>query len=446
MNGSIQGHFQGAKGLRQGDPISPLLFVMVMDYLTHLLLKATMEKDFRFHPLCKSLKLVSLSFADDLLLFCKANPRSVMIIQKVFIDFTKTSGLSIDQRKSRIYIGGLAAGDKVPLLQCSNLLEGQFPLKYLGVPLRPTKWRAIDCDVILEKMRIQLNGWASRHLSYAGRAQITEASFILSLGSMSVGQNVLVVGFRESSSWNKIMLAKFIWAVSSKQDMLWVKWVNCIYLKGVSIWDYLLKQDTGWYWRKIIKFCHVVFRADLEAAVRNGKLQLGNLYSIVFPGILVHYEKAVWCRLSVPKDKFILWLAVNQKILTRDWLHHCHVPLNSLSCPVCYQADESHSHLSFECAFSRKVLQSVQGWLRGAYWPVQYTTWIQWLSLPRTGWCSMVANAACTTTVYLIWLNRNQCWVEKSCLPVYKIDNLIIFSVNARVQNLIGRHCTIRER
>ncbi|XP_062114489.1 uncharacterized mitochondrial protein AtMg01250-like [Humulus lupulus] len=172
MNGSIQGQFQGAKGLRQGDPISPLLFVMVMDYLTRLLLKASMEKDFKFHPLCKSLKLVSLCFVDDLLLFCKANPRSVMIIQQVFKAFTKTSGLSINQSRSRIYIGGLAPGDKITLLQCSNLLEGQFPLSYLGVLLRPTKWRASDCEVILEKMRTRLNGWASRHLTYAGRVQL----------------------------------------------------------------------------------------------------------------------------------------------------------------------------------------------------------------------------------------------------------------------------------
>ena len=158
------------------------------------------------------------------------------------------------------------------------------------------------------------------------------------------------------------------------------------------------------------------------------------------------YEKVVWCRLAIPKHRFILWLAVNQKLLTRDWLHQCIVPLTSLCCPVCSQEDESHSHLFFECAFSRIVLQAVHGWLRGASWPAQYVAWIQWLSLPRTGWCSLVANAACAATVYLIWLNRNNCWIEKSCLPVSKIDSLIRFSVKARVHNLIDRHCTIRER
>ncbi|XP_062080364.1 uncharacterized protein LOC133785126 [Humulus lupulus] len=72
MNGRIQGCFQGGKGLRQGDPISPMLFVIVMDYLTRLLHKSSKEKDFRFHPLCKSLNIISLCFADDLLLFFSA--------------------------------------------------------------------------------------------------------------------------------------------------------------------------------------------------------------------------------------------------------------------------------------------------------------------------------------------------------------------------------------
>ncbi|XP_062112930.1 uncharacterized protein LOC133824079 [Humulus lupulus] len=375
INNGIQGHFQGAKGLRQGDPISPLLFVIVMDYLTRLLLKAGMEKYFRFHPLCKSLKLVSLCFADNLLLFCKANLKSVMILHQAFNDFTLSSSLSINQSKSRIYIGGLAAGDKAPLLLCSNLIEGKFPLNYLGVPLRPTKCRATDCDIILKKMRILLNGW----------------------------------------------------------DILWVKWVNFIYLKGYSIWDYLLKQDTSWYWRKLIKFCQSLSRSDLEAAVVNGKLQLGKLYSFVLPGNLVFYEKVVWCRLLVPKHRFILWLAVNQKLLTRDLLHHCHFPIPSLCCPVCSQADESHYHLFFECPFSRRVMQAVYGWLGGATWPVQFAVWSHWLSMPRTGSISLVATASFAVTVYFIWLNMNHCWVEKTSFSVSNIDNLIIFSVKARV-------------
>ncbi|XP_062118800.1 uncharacterized protein LOC133832477 [Humulus lupulus] len=341
LNGNIQGRFQGARGLKQGDPISPLLFVIVMDYLTRLLLKISTEKEFRFHPLCKSLKLVNLCFADDLLLFCKANQDSVRLIQQVFTVFANSSGLTINKTKSRVYIGGLDAGEKDKLLQEFCLLEGQFPMSYLGVPLRPTKWRASDCDILIEKMRARLKGWSNHHLSYAGRVHLINSVL---LGIRSYWMNIFILpqkvvkaidslclkflwgekdnrskmhriswehvsrpkcfgglGFKDSFSWNKVVMAKYFWAISSKQDLLWVKWVNDVYLKGDSIREYRLKQNTSWYWRRIIKLSHLWSGSEMNAAVRNGKIHLGTLYSIVFPGELVQYVKAVWCRLSAPK-------------------------------------------------------------------------------------------------------------------------------------------------
>ena len=244
-----------------------------------------MEKDFRFHPLCKSLNLVSLCFADDLLIFCKANTDSMQIMLREFSEFSSSSGLSINKNKSHIYFGGLSEADKAPVMECSNLVEGSFLLKFLGVPLRPTKWKAMDCDIILTKIRQRLHGWASRNLSYAGRVQLIH-SVLLGIRNywMSIfllPQRVIKeidclyrnflwgvkgtkskfhltswdqvcrpkshggLGFKEGSLWNKINLARYIWAISSKQDLLWVKWVNFIYLKGDQIWDYVLHQDTS---------------------------------------------------------------------------------------------------------------------------------------------------------------------------------------------------------
>ncbi|XP_062086266.1 uncharacterized protein LOC133792381 [Humulus lupulus] len=138
-------------------------------------LRASKEKDFKFHPLCKSLSLISLSFADDLLLFCKANTASVQIIQRAFEGFSSSLGLIINNHKSRIYFGGVSTTVKASILEISQLVEGFFPLTYLGVSLRPTKWKAIDCDIILKKIRLRLRVWASRHLSYAGRVQLVHS-------------------------------------------------------------------------------------------------------------------------------------------------------------------------------------------------------------------------------------------------------------------------------
>ncbi|XP_062112816.1 uncharacterized protein LOC133823971 [Humulus lupulus] len=144
MNGQLHGSFKGGKGLRQCDPISPLLFVLVMEYLTLALHGAAKDKKFRFHLLCKSLNITNLCFANDLLIVCKAHASSIQIFQQTFSSFSAASGLYIINSKSRIYFGGISSTEKEYLLSLSKMTEGKFPLVYLGMPLRPTKWKAMD--------------------------------------------------------------------------------------------------------------------------------------------------------------------------------------------------------------------------------------------------------------------------------------------------------------
>lgn len=77
INGGVEGFFQGRKGLRQGDPMLPLLFVICMDYLSRILKQIGENRKFKFHHKCKSLKLNHLVFADDLILFCKGDKDSI---------------------------------------------------------------------------------------------------------------------------------------------------------------------------------------------------------------------------------------------------------------------------------------------------------------------------------------------------------------------------------
>ena len=71
LNESSMPLFRSKRGIRQGDPMSPLIFVICIEYLSRLLKVAGDHENFRFHPRCNRLKLNHLCFTDDLVIFCR---------------------------------------------------------------------------------------------------------------------------------------------------------------------------------------------------------------------------------------------------------------------------------------------------------------------------------------------------------------------------------------
>ena len=83
--------FDASKGLRQGDPMSPFLFAIAMEYLSRLLKGLREEKMFKYHPKCSKLAITHLCFADDLLLFSRGDLESIKMLQRCFSDFSQAS-------------------------------------------------------------------------------------------------------------------------------------------------------------------------------------------------------------------------------------------------------------------------------------------------------------------------------------------------------------------
>lgn len=126
LNGEPSRRFRGRKDLRQGDPLSPLLFVLVMDYLTRMFSFAARDARFHFHPLCQQQRLTNLAFADDLLVFCKGDSYSVAKVKVVMEKFAVLSGLHANLNKSNIYMGGLSDSKQQLLLQITGFQKGVF--------------------------------------------------------------------------------------------------------------------------------------------------------------------------------------------------------------------------------------------------------------------------------------------------------------------------------
>ncbi|XP_074318812.1 uncharacterized protein LOC141655642 [Silene latifolia] len=222
LNGNMFGFFKGQRGLRQGDPLSALLFTICMEYLTRLLMSSTSAMGFKFHPL-------------------------------------STSGLRMSKGKSNAYFNGVSDALKAYFLQVSGLVEGRLPFRYLGVPIKTTRFNAQDCKPLIDKIVARIRTLGARKLSYAGRPKKERG--------LRLKQDIM---------WNKAAVGKLVWWIYTKPDLLRVKWVNNIYLKGSAWQDYSPSTNSSWYWRKI---CQV--KDDLHQAYQQlNWVPTGNGYTI----------------------------------------------------------------------------------------------------------------------------------------------------------------------
>ncbi|XP_074283241.1 uncharacterized protein LOC141607791 [Silene latifolia] len=124
---------------------------------------------FHYHPLCKNLKLTHLMFADDLLMFCKGDAPSILLLMKAFTSFSNASGLKMNNTKSEMFFSGIRPELKADILRVTGFQEGTMPFRYLGVPIQPGKLSKKDCNCLTEKIISRTRGLGAKKLSYAGR-------------------------------------------------------------------------------------------------------------------------------------------------------------------------------------------------------------------------------------------------------------------------------------
>lgn len=170
-NGSRLNNFSLYRGLRQGDPMSPYLFLLCMEILS-LHIQGLVDRGIwkPVHIARTSPGLSHLLFVDDILLFAHASCSQVQVIHEALQLLSLASGLRVNLDKSRKLCSKVVTRTRRTQFTSISQMKSVASLgKYLGVKLGYERLKSEHFHTILEKVEQRLSSWKMRLLNRAGK-------------------------------------------------------------------------------------------------------------------------------------------------------------------------------------------------------------------------------------------------------------------------------------
>jgi hypothetical protein len=161
--------FHVEKGLRQGCPLSPLLFLLVAEGLSRALEDAKSHGVFRGIPISLTLKLTHLLFVDHVLFLCNGKRGDEENTYNILDLFSRATSMQINERKSTLSINNMEA-DVLNFYRSIFHFEVRdidSSLKYLGFQLKSNCYKKSDWIWLIAKLEKRLKVWSFRWLSRA---------------------------------------------------------------------------------------------------------------------------------------------------------------------------------------------------------------------------------------------------------------------------------------
>ncbi|XP_028785542.1 uncharacterized protein LOC114741444 [Neltuma alba] len=300
-NGEKTEAFLPSRGIRQGDPLSPYVFVLVMERLTHIIQEAERKGEWKAIRIGRRGPSVThLMFADDLLLFGEATLQQIKVVKDCLRRFGEASGQKVNFAKSAILFSkNVSANKKESLAREAGFRVTEDLGIHLGVPTYYGRNKTRSFGGLVEKVKRRLGGWKVNVLSMAGR--VTLAKSVISaiplysmmvtkiptqiIGSIERAQRAFIWGHSMEErkmhliNWetvqkprdrgglgvlnlqhmNEACLMKLVWRLRSEGSGLWADVLRYKYNKGKAFNSTVKVQrnaspvwkDIGSVWEKL---------------------------------------------------------------------------------------------------------------------------------------------------------------------------------------------------
>jgi ribonuclease HI len=293
INGHTHEPFCPSRGLRQGDPLSPYLFLFVGEALSCILNKETRER--RITPLKVARGapgVSSLLFADDSLLFFKATVEEARAVDSALELFQRCTGQLLSPSKcSVLFSSACPSATQLEIKSILGVSTSTFEEKYLGLPTPEGRMKDECFQPIMARFSKKLNNWNEKFMSHAAKDTLIKAvaqslpAYVMGVFKMSTGfcenyekiirdfwwgdeenqrkvhwsawDNLIKpkakggLGFRDISLFNQALLARMAWRLIQRPNSLCARVLKARYYPHGNILDTVFASDPSPAWKGV---------------------------------------------------------------------------------------------------------------------------------------------------------------------------------------------------
>ncbi|XP_024641765.1 uncharacterized protein [Medicago truncatula] len=347
VNGCPTDEFHFERGLRQGDPLSPFLFLLAAEGLNVMMSAVASNGLFTSYSVGTQI-LVSVShlqFADDTLLVGIKSWANVRAMKAVLLLFEAISGLKVNFHKSMLFGVNITESwlhEAAVVMHCRH---GRLPFIYLGLPIGGDPRKLIFWYPLVERIRRRLSRWKSKNLSLGGKW-------------------VWRVLEDKESLWNVVLRAKygefggrvrFCEGVGS----IWWRQLNQVRAGVGLVESTWLVDNIGrkvdiadrWVWRLHSSQVYTVHSAY-------------SYLTAVDTNITADFDQFLWLKAVPLKVNIFVWRLFLNRLATKDNLRKRNIlEATNVSCGALCGNEEDMDHLFFQCNYYGRLWLMISDWL-----------------------------------------------------------------------------------